>query len=376
MNHLDLTANYGVDFDTELLKLSPSLVFLKLGDFVYQYKCRDIVTRSPFRLYDFTDLTLTGWPALAFHSDTLQSTRILKKLELSLFTCEGHPCLIPPVDELNRLFGEQGYSILDDDKTLDLNMRTGGFDHSRVITRADLIVSGGEDDRPSAQRRYTVLPLLRFLKLQGWWKISETALSDLLPGMLPNLERLTVMDWSKCTLKDLMSAVKTMGNIKEIEIDFPQPSEKEVKSLKLLDYDDFDESTEWLKTDARMIKLSFPHRAWMDGRNECDGFRILKGYLPLETLDLDLQTDKNSRSRPTTRAELSEPVVKDDDKLSVVPRWLKRLKAMSNMQTILTDLRQDVEGLGLRKYLKWHAASKKLAEDPTMVEDRVHGRSA
>ncbi|KAF8933284.1 hypothetical protein BGZ47_010937 [Haplosporangium gracile] len=331
LTHLDFDVRYGIlEFDTELLKHCPRLVFLKLTYSVCQYECRDIVPFRPFQLYSLTDLILTGWHALRFHPDTLRSTRSLKNLELSTVSGEDKRVYIPSAEELNRSYGEQDDSALDDDsdpdtasnsdntisqkksriirphwswdwnlpclktlrlrsefafrfqfkmlegclalETLDLDIRAGGSDQSRVVTRADLFVCVGEDDGPSVQRRRIVSPSLRHLRLQGRWEISDTMLLELLPGTMPNLESLIETQWIGYTLEGLMKAAQMMYNIREIEVSAPRPSNQEKTSLQLLEYGDGEGSTtESLRMDCRMVKLSFPRSLWSASIDENDG---------------------------------------------------------------------------------------------------------
>lgn len=68
--------------DPKLLACCPNLRRLDLKDSIDSYDVREIYTYQPCKLPELTKLFLSGTPGLAFHPDTLHSTKALKTLVL------------------------------------------------------------------------------------------------------------------------------------------------------------------------------------------------------------------------------------------------------------------------------------------------------
>ncbi|KAG0265519.1 hypothetical protein BGZ95_003298 [Linnemannia exigua] len=106
LTHLNVEArNYQLLVDQMLFAHCPNLFQVSLTDSTTIYRCQDIVPTLPGHLERITNLKLEGWPALAFHPETLRYASELRVLLICASPPYLHTCFIPPVEELNRSYG-------------------------------------------------------------------------------------------------------------------------------------------------------------------------------------------------------------------------------------------------------------------------------
>ncbi|KAG0275561.1 hypothetical protein BGZ96_003743 [Linnemannia gamsii] len=257
-----------IALDPLLLAQCRSLTEVKITDGTYEYSYQDMVPCLPTELPRLRKLYLKGWSALTFHADTLNSTKELIVLKLSMHRSKY--CFIPPVAEVNGccgLDGDEGaegggtsigrprwtwswhlphlknlvltsefayrfeFKMLQGCPALEylrLHMRTTATDgdHTRVISERDLYVDG----KVSSSSRI-VAPSLRKLYMNGRWFIESTpVLSQFLGQMFPNLERLTARGWQNVSVGSLVEVLRTEAthiDVVRTDMEGPLLSDKE-----------------------------------------------------------------------------------------------------------------------------------------------------
>lgn len=110
--------------DRHLLTHCPNLVDTQIVDDTVCYNWRDVKTCLPARLPSLESLTLTGWPALTFRSETFHSTNRLK-LSITSYALGSDQdtnswdgvddftdlnCYIPPMEDPYQSYGLQNDS--------------------------------------------------------------------------------------------------------------------------------------------------------------------------------------------------------------------------------------------------------------------------
>lgn len=108
--HNHFTRNHRLVLDRLLFARCPSLQTVKIRDDTYLYSHDDIVSCHAADLPRLQMLHLTGWSALTFHPATLETTKKLQVLRLTMDPSRDG--FIPPVEELARAYG--GYELNED----------------------------------------------------------------------------------------------------------------------------------------------------------------------------------------------------------------------------------------------------------------------
>ncbi|KAG0319263.1 hypothetical protein BGZ97_002497 [Linnemannia gamsii] len=102
------TPKHRLVLDRLLFARCPSLQTVKVRDGTYRYSYDDIVPCPAADLPRLRILHLTGWSALTFHPATLETTKELEVLRLTMDPCRDG--FIPPVEELTRVYGDHDSS--------------------------------------------------------------------------------------------------------------------------------------------------------------------------------------------------------------------------------------------------------------------------
>ncbi|KAF9901395.1 hypothetical protein EC991_006215 [Linnemannia zychae] len=95
-----------LEIDRNLLSHFPNLVCLELADYTTDYNCNNIASCFVASLTSLEELELVGWSALTFHPETLSSTKRIKTLRMLTESVGDGSHFIPPLEELNRSFGD------------------------------------------------------------------------------------------------------------------------------------------------------------------------------------------------------------------------------------------------------------------------------
>lgn len=281
-----------VILDQDFFIHCPNVGILHIVDNTTQYLLQDIGPPCrPAQLARLETLHLCGWAALMFHPDTLHSTknlwilRLLTDLEGDLMTY-----FIPPVEDLDLHYGKRReeelksgtgeedvigvtpsrplwtwdwYLLSLEDlvltsefayrfefrmlmgcpslEVLDLDMRSGGDQHTRVITESDFFIQPvtnlndeGDFNRSSeaaaaAGMKRIVASSVQTLRLAGPWHIADTLLLPFLTGTFPNLTKWIEQSWKGYTLPGLIDAIRTGEHTWfDVHVELPEPSREEM----------------------------------------------------------------------------------------------------------------------------------------------------
>ncbi|KAF9087028.1 hypothetical protein BGX23_008412 [Mortierella sp. AD031] len=261
--------------DSRFLSHCPNAEYVFLMDRTLEYRCQEIVPTQSACLPRIQTLILAGWSALTFHPATLNSTKSLTFLFLTVCETPGSVCFIPPVEELERSYGIQSNSeaepaTIDSEPQiirplwtwdwdlprltnlrleaefayrfefrmlegcpalvfLDLDICTADGQHMRVIEEADMFVAAAAGVAGRARKRI-VAPSVRKLAVYGNWWIEDSLLEGFLMDMFPNLEMLMEKKWKGVTLEGLLNVIRKRpdNKLNLVYMDLPLPSEVEM----------------------------------------------------------------------------------------------------------------------------------------------------
>ncbi|KAF9330922.1 hypothetical protein BGZ91_012319, partial [Linnemannia elongata] len=285
---------YRLLIDQMLLFHCPNLTTVQLSDNTWRYQCQDIKPTLSARLAKVTELELQGWPALTFHPETLSWATELKVLRIcSDSEMAGRTLFIPPVEELNRSYGDHqdadgvvtevgvgqrpawswdwkfrqlwkleftgefafrfqfrmlcGCPSL---KELVLKMKTRQeSSHVRVLTHADFSIPDDETvlenldtvDRTTApaqdsMRRIIIAHSVTTLTMSGGWVLSDSLIATLLHESFPQLREISLLGCSGFTLPALIACLRRTKarRISRVVVSISEPKQKEREELGIV----------------------------------------------------------------------------------------------------------------------------------------------
>ncbi|KAF9134239.1 hypothetical protein BGW39_007710 [Mortierella sp. 14UC] len=235
-----------------------------------EYSCQEIIPCLPAHLHHLDALDLVGWSALTFNPAILSTTKELRSLTMDMNPIVDGDCFkgfIPPTEELNQSYGIHAeLTITDADEAVGTARPQWTWDwylplltnlslsvefaylfkfkmlhgcpalqtlildicsltpteHTRNITFSDILlpatngsinISSKSPSSAFSQQsapQYLCLPCLTQLTLNGAWIIDDRTMSTFLTGMLPNVKKLQLADWSITTFESLIRLCRSV----------------------------------------------------------------------------------------------------------------------------------------------------------------------